>query len=115
MGLVRRDNIVQAYNVALTRRAQVQHRTAHLRLRKLDRTEFLELEVQPDAPCVGCRLQDLGPRLPHEAVLVSIQRASGQVLIPHGDTVLQPGDRVTAFVEVDAVAELRDQLLGEHQ
>ncbi|HUW14348.1 MAG TPA: chloride channel protein [Anaerolineae bacterium] len=113
VGLVRRDNIVQAYNVALTRRAEVQHRTAHLRLRKLDRTEFLELEVQPDSPCAGCRLQELGDRLPHEAVLVSIQRASGQVLIPHGDTVLQPGDRVTAFVEIDAAAELRDQLLGE--
>ena len=115
LGMVRRRDIVRAYNMALTRRAELQHRAARIRLRSLDNTEFLEVDIHPDSPCVDSTLVELAVRLPQEAVLVSIRRSSGQVVIPHGDTVLQAGDSVTVFVVSSAAGELRQQLLGDGQ
>ena len=113
LGMVRRMDIIRAYNLALTRRAELQHRTAQMRLQHLDNTEFVEMELRADSPCVGCTVRELAERLPSEAVLVSIRRPSGQVIIPRGDTVLRAGDRVTAFVVTAAKEELRRQLLGD--
>jgi CIC family chloride channel protein len=112
LGAVRRSDIVRAYNIALTRRAEVQHRAAHMRLRRVDRAEFVEVVVGMDAPCVNCTVQYLAKRFPHESVLVSIRRANGQVIIPHGDTIFLPGDRVTVFVETEAEEKVRQLLAG---
>jgi len=112
LGMVRRMDIIRAYNIALTRRAELQRRAARMRLQHLDNTEFVELKLEPDSPCVGCTVQQLASRLPSEAVFVSIRRASGRVIIPRGNTVFQAGDWVTAFVVTSAVEELRRQLLG---
>jgi len=95
VGLIRRADIIKAYNTAIIRRMELQQRTERLRLGKLTGTDFLELEVSPDSPMVGKPLRDL--QLPHECVLVSVRRGR-KLIIPHGDTVLQPGDRITAFV-----------------
>ena len=65
-----------------------------------------------NSPCVGVRIEDLAGSLPHEAVLVSVRRANGEVIIPHGDTVLESGDRVVAFADEDAARQLADSLLG---
>ncbi|MCB9129712.1 MAG: chloride channel protein [Anaerolineales bacterium] len=112
LGAVRRSDILRAYNIALTRRADVQHRTARMRLRNVDHTEFIELEVASDSRCVGSRIQDLADSLPHDAVLVSVRRANGEVIIPHGDTILESGDQVVAFADEDAARQLADRLLG---
>jgi CIC family chloride channel protein len=111
LGTVRRNDIVAAYNIALTRRAEVQHRAAQMRLRKVDNTEFVELDVEPGAPCVGCTVETLSQNLPQECVLISIRRSSGQIVIPRGDTVFRPGDRVIAFVESEVAAQLHHCLL----
>jgi CIC family chloride channel protein len=113
LGSVRRSDIVQAYKIALTRRAELQQHTERLRLRNVDSTEFVELQVKKGSPCVGCQVRDLATQLPHDLVLVSIRRANGQMLIPHGDTEFYPGDRVTAFVDCSAAPEVRRLLLGE--
>lgn len=113
LGAVRRADIIRAYNIALTRRAELQHRAERMRLQKVDHTEFLDVELKEDSPCVGCTVGELAPRFPQEMVLVSIRRANGQVVIPHGNTVFQPGDRITAFVDTAAVAQLRRLLLGD--
>lgn len=112
LGAVRRSDILRAYNIALTRRADVQHKAARIRLRKVDHTEFLELDVAPNSPCVGSQIQDLAGVLPQDAVLVSIRRANGEVVIPRGDTMLRAGDRVVAFADEDAARQLADSLLG---
>lgn len=39
---------------------------------------------------------ELGERLPRGSILVSVHH-DGRFLIPHGDTVLHAGDKVTAF------------------
>ena len=97
VGVVRRGDIIRAYNIALTRRAEIQHRTKRMRLRNIDGTEFVEIHLDPDDRVVGRSLQEVAAELPREAILVSVRRR-GKVLIPHGDTIFQPGDQVTAFV-----------------
>jgi len=46
----------------------------------------------------GASSHQLDLELPSDYVLISIQRGR-RLVIPHGDTVLQPGDRVTALVD----------------
>lgn len=97
LGMISRETIVRAYNVALVERAEIQHRTKRLQLDNVDGTEFLEIKLSQGDTAVGKTIQELAPNLPHECVLVSIRR-DGRLLIPHGDTRLQPGDEITAFV-----------------
>jgi CIC family chloride channel protein len=52
--------------------------------------------LSPDASAIGQPLHALD--LPAGVLLVTIERA-GQTLIPHGETVLAAGDRVTLFAE----------------
>jgi chloride channel protein, CIC family len=112
LGIVRRDDIIRAYNIALTRRAEVQHRAARLQLRNLDGSAFVEVEIGEDAPCVGRSIAELSKALPHEFVLVSIRREDGTIVIPHGDTDIRTGDRVTAFASSDAARGLRECLVN---
>lgn len=105
VGLIRRADIIKAYNTAIIRRMELQQRTEHLRLGKMTGTEFVELEVDPDSAIVGKALRDL--QLPHECVLVSVRRGR-RLIIPHGDTVLQPGDKLTAFIAEECKGAICD-------
>ncbi|MDH7486798.1 MAG: chloride channel protein [Anaerolineae bacterium] len=96
VGLIRGNDIIRAYNKAIARRVELQHRSERLRLGKLTGTEFVEVEVHPASGVVGRRISELS--LPGECVLVSIQRGR-RLIIPHGATVLEAGDRVTALVD----------------
>lgn len=95
VGLIRRADIIKAYNTAIIRRMELQERTERLRLGKLTGADFLELEVSPESAVVGKALRDLN--LPQDCVLVSVRRGR-KLIIPHGDTVLQAGDKLTALV-----------------
>lgn len=111
IGVIRRSDIVKAYNVALVRKAKGQFQEDSVHLRRVDGTEFIELVIGPESRAVQQKIADLGSELPHDCVLVSIRR-HGNIFIPHGDTVLQPGDAVTVFVRRDEEDCLRDCLLG---
>ncbi|RME42133.1 MAG: CBS domain-containing protein [Chloroflexi bacterium] len=104
IGVIRRRDIVKAYNVGIMHRQELQHRIAQMRLHAVTGPEFIELEIPEDSPAVGVPLAELA--LPTDCVIVSIQR-DHQLFIPHGDTVLQAGDKVTAFVERDEAAALK--------
>lgn len=59
----------------------------------------------------GCSLQDSTlseARLPREAVVVTVRR-DGVTMIPHGDTRLREGDRVTIVASEEALQELSGQ------
>jgi trk system potassium uptake protein TrkA len=76
-----------------------------LTLLKLRKGEYslVEERVHPMASAVGRALRDLA--LPAECALAGVIRG-GQLLIPHGDLVLQPGDEVLAVVHADHTAQL---------
>ena len=98
LGLVRREDIIRAYNLALTRRAEVQHRTRQIESTNEEGTEFVEVILHQDDKAIGQTVMEIAPQLPTQCVLISIRR-DGKTIIPHGDTVFRPGDHITAFVD----------------
>jgi Trk K+ transport system NAD-binding subunit len=83
-----------------------------LKIRNLDNTEFVEVDIRPGAACINHTLAELAPQLPHEVVIISVRRASGFVDIAHGNTCFLPGDRVVAFIHSDSKSALYETLLG---
>jgi trk system potassium uptake protein len=74
-------------------------------LLKLRKGEYslIEEKVHPLSPAAGKSLRDLS--VPSECVVVAIIRKN-QLLIPHGDTVLQPADEVLALVHASQLSQL---------
>ncbi len=97
LGIIRRTDIIRAYNIALARRAELQHRAQRVQQRNIDGTEFIDVSLANEDSAVGKSILELAPHLPKDAIFVSIRR-NDKVLIPHGDTILREGDRITAFV-----------------
>lgn len=98
VGLIQRRDIIEAYRLALTKRAEIQQRTQRMQMRNIDGTEFVDLNISPASQANGKTISELAEKLPHDCILISIRR-DGQVLIPHGDTTLQANDQLTAFIQ----------------
>lgn len=96
LGQIRRADIIRAYNLALARRYVLEHKTERMQV-NAENAEFVDLLLDEDDPIVGKPLGEVAARLPEGCVLVSIRRGA-RVVIPHGTTVFQAGDHVTAFV-----------------
>jgi CIC family chloride channel protein len=110
LGMIGRHDIITAYDLALTRRDEIQHRTERMRrLQQVDGTEFVDVYLTPGDRAVGMTVMEVARELPEDCVLVSIER-DGRVIIPHGDTVLQSGDHVTAFTRIQDAEALFDCL-----
>jgi len=79
-------------------------------LLKLRKGEYsiVEEKVHPQAKVSGKTLKEI--QLPPECVLVAVLR-KGQLLIPHGDTMLLPVDEVIALIHSSHIKELAG-LLG---
>lgn len=74
-------------------------------LLKLQRGQIslAEVTVPAEAQAVGQRVDAL--QLPADCVLATLLR-NDQVLIPRGDTLVQPGDKIIALVKTEQQAEL---------
>ncbi len=74
-------------------------------LLKLRKGEYslVEEKVHPLSPASSKNLRDL--LIPSECVIVAIIRKN-QLVIPHGDTTLQPADEVLALVHVSQLDQL---------
>lgn len=71
---------------------------------------LVEVTLADDSPVVdGRTISSMG--VPRDATIVAIVR-DNHVIVPHGDTVLQPGDEVVALVTGDAEDELKTLLIG---
>jgi trk system potassium uptake protein TrkA len=72
------------------------------------RISLIEAEVGSLTP--PRRVADLG--LPEQTVLVAVTREGegGEVVIPRGDTMIQPGDRVLVVTAVEQESEVRAAL-----
>lgn len=72
-------------------------------------TRHREYVLPEGAPAVGQRITDLG--LPRDCLVIGLIR-EGYDVIPHGDTVLQAGDRVLVAVEAEDLAMMESCILG---
>jgi CIC family chloride channel protein len=109
VGVLRRRDIVRAYERAIARRAQEQHQAEALRLSKLNRARFTQVLIPPGAPSDGQRVSELD--LPEECLIVSIHRGR-KLLLPHGYTMLEAGDRVTVLTDEACAPAVERQLSG---
>jgi CIC family chloride channel protein len=103
LGLLRRSDLVRAYDAALTRRAAMRHRAQQVRLGSLrgDEVSVLEVTLDLGAPCTNKLVKEVA--WPRECVIASVRRGR-RLLIPHGDTRLQAGD-VLVFVAEGAARQ----------
>jgi CIC family chloride channel protein len=104
VGMVRRADLVKAYQRAITRSLGVQQRNDRARLRDLAGTTFAEVVLRPGSAADGRQVKDVD--WPVRTVLTSIRR-DGEVITPAGDTVLQAGDEVVFLTGSDGVDAVR--------
>jgi Trk K+ transport system NAD-binding subunit len=106
VGLVRRSDVVKAYQRALTQSVAAQQRKQIRQLRDLAGTQVVEFRVATDALAAGRRVRDVA--WPRRTILTGVRRG-GEVIMPNGDTVLQAEDEVTVLTDreqVDVVQQL---------
>lgn len=83
-----------------------------LTLYTLKKGQLALVEVDlPHDRCKVCDTQIKDIQLPKNCVLVSIIREN-EILLPNGDTRLQPGDSVLAVTHVDQEEKLKKLLIG---
>ncbi len=112
LGIIRRQDIVTAYDLALTRRTNIHHQTQQAQLETKETMDFVEVHLSAGDPVIGKTVAEISTALPKESVLVSITRDK-RVVIPHGNTVFEVGDRVTAFIRHQDAQTLFHCLHGE--
>ena len=104
VGIIRRKDIIQAYNLAIIKRSQHQYRADIERLGKLIDFEFIHVTIPQNATVVGHQISEI--ELPEECLIVSIHRGR-KLYIAHGYTTLQAQDQLTVFVQEGCVPEVR--------
>ncbi|MGH9102834.1 MAG: potassium channel family protein [Acidimicrobiales bacterium] len=83
-----------------------------VRLLQLDSSgaRLVEVTLAEDSPAAGRSIAELG--MPRDATVVAIARHS-HVVVPRGDTLLEPADEVLVLVSPESEDAVRHQLVGE--
>jgi trk system potassium uptake protein len=81
-------------------------RTQQVAMLEGDRYEILDITCRAESPLVGTRFKEL----PRTGTLIGAIIREGRAIFPHGDDVLQPGDRAILFTESERVPEVERAL-----
>lgn len=105
-GMLRRSDVIRAYDIALTRRAALKHSAQQVRLGAVspEQVGLLELTIEAGAPCDGQLMKSVN--WTHDCVIASLRRGR-EVVIPHGDTLLKTGDVLVAVID----EKVRDEVI----
>mgnify|MGYP001260559956 FL=1 len=109
VGMVRRADIIRAYDRAIAARAHHQHRAEMLRLGPVDDARLMQFRIPSGSPVVGQRISDL--RLPEECLIISVRRGR-KLHMAHGYTTLEKGDQVTLFSASECMLDVEGLLTG---
>lgn len=98
VGVLRRADVIHAYDIALTRRVAQRHQEHAVRLDALtpSQVNVTDIVVELNSPIDGKRMNEIP--FPRECVVASVRRG-GQVFIPRGETVLIAGDMLVVVAE----------------
>ena len=80
-----------------------------VRLLQFEDARLVEVTLADDSPAAGKQLIELN--VPRDATVVAVIRER-HVIVPRGETSLQPGDEVLVLVTVDAEDEVRRLFVG---
>lgn len=109
VGMLRRHDIMKAYNVAAARKLRDQHIAEQVRLQTLTGAHVLEYHVRKGSSLCNKQVQEV--EWPPESVIASIQRKN-RLIVPHGSTKLQADDMLTLVADADSEL-LLNRLFGE--
>jgi CIC family chloride channel protein len=112
VGMLRRSDLVRAYDIALTRRTAMRHRAHEVRLGTYSGQALTveEYRIETGSTCDGKQLKDVP--WPQNTIVASLRRGR-RLIIPHGQTVLKAGDVLVAVAESDERDKLID-LVSNH-
>ena len=103
VGMFRRVSVVRAYEQALSMSKGKELYRERARIRSQPGADFFDVAVHEGSAIAN---QDVSAvSWPHDIVLVSIQRGTA-VLVPHGDTTIRVGDKLTVFGTPEACREV---------
>jgi trk system potassium uptake protein TrkA len=77
---------------------------------KRGKLAIVRVDLPDDAPVINKMIKDID--LPPDSVLVSIVRGE-EVIVPHGETVMESGDDIIALTMVGNESKLLDCLVGK--
>jgi CIC family chloride channel protein len=110
VGMVRRNDIVRAYEVGVTRQEEFRLRASKARIHEVSGLDTIEMRIEAGSACVGRQLSQVP--WPRECLVVAIKRDRKSV-IPHGSFVLQVGDVVVLVTGRDVLGEVRHLCIAE--
>ena len=98
LGVLRRADVIHAYNIALMRRTARRHHEQSLLLDAVtpDRVEVTDVLVAENALVAEMKMKEAP--FPRECVIASVRRG-GKIFIPRGDTVIHPGDTLVIVAQ----------------
>ncbi len=112
LGVLRRQDVVEAYERAMNNRKNISARLKELREAHEGKVRVLEFAISKKNALAGKSVREIGQALPDDCILVSIRRGD-TVVIPHGDTTVQEGDQLVALASLDCVPEIERYFQGE--
>ena len=80
-----------------------------VRLLQFEDARLVEVTLAPNSPAVGKTIVDMG--MPRDATVVAVVRER-HVIVPRGDTSMQPGDEVLVLVTPESEEQVKTLLIG---
>jgi CIC family chloride channel protein len=105
VGMVRRNDIVRAYELGATRRDEAHLQSSEEGIRQLSGLETVELRIERGSTCENSRLGEIA--WPRDCLVAAI-RHKQHTLIPHGDALLHAGDVLVVVSEAQALSRVRE-------
>jgi CIC family chloride channel protein len=102
LGVLRRSDLVRAYELARTRRVALGHRARQVQLGAVGDIEVKEYRVARGSACAGKTVAEVA--WPKDSLLATVRRGE-RIVLPHGDTLLREGDVPAVVVEGAPAAE----------
>jgi Trk K+ transport system NAD-binding subunit len=81
-----------------------------VRLGAVTDVQVEEVTIQENAPCANRRVSEV--TWPRDSVIATVRRGQ-RVVIPHGDTVLKPGDVLVIAAEGEARQQAHQLCTGK--
>jgi CIC family chloride channel protein len=107
VAVFRREDAVTAYHVALGREVHHDLGRDRLRTRIAPGAGFFDVEVPPGSAADGALVKELP--IPGGCTIVSVRRGM-VVIVPDGNTRLEPGDMLTVFAREGTKAQFEHRL-----
>ena len=104
IGMVRRNDIVRAYELGVTNRENMRLQISEERIREVSGLSTTEFRIEKYSPCDGARLSEI--QWPRECIVVAVRRENASYIV-HGDTMLKCGDLIVVVARDPALNTVR--------